>query len=83
MWTAFDSGERRLVRMQILEPKTASVLRTDTVNPEDEAAMAAVLESQVGAIERLVRSEELPLTRDALVDTDHPAWRVLRAVASN
>lgn len=81
LWTVVESGDQQRIRMQILEPKTAAVLRTDIADPADNAEMAVRIDEQVNALERLVESKRLPLTRDALVDTDHPAWAALRSLA--
>lgn len=81
LWTVVDSGDRRRLRMQLLEPKTAAVLRADLADPAGDDAMESLLDAHVGALERLVDSGELPLARDALLDTDHPAWDTLRGLA--
>ena len=82
LWTVVASGDRRLIRMQILEPKTAAALSTEIIDPENERRMIAGIDSQVAALSRLIRSGELPLLRDALVNTDHPAWESLRQLAN-
>ncbi|NCF15045.1 MAG: hypothetical protein GWP62_07050 [Gammaproteobacteria bacterium] len=82
-WTQFESDGNPLVRMQILEPKTASTLRSDLVAMTDEGEMSRLMAAQAAAIERILESGTLPLLTEPLNDTDHPAWERLRGLASD
>ena len=82
-WVQFESGGQRWVRMQILEPKTAGTLRSDLVALDDSGEMATLLKRQTNAIERILESGILPLSREILIDTDHPTWGRLRKLANN
>lgn len=82
-WTLFESDGQRWVRMQILEPKTAGILRSDLAALEVGDEMAELLDAQTEAIERILGSGVLPLSREALINTDHPAWARLRKLAND
>ena len=82
-WTLFESDGKRWVRMQILEPKTASILRSDLAVLDESDEMAELLNLQTDAIGRILESGVLPLSREALIDTDHPAWARLRKLAND
>ena len=81
LWTAVRPDGQRRVRMQILEPKTATILVSDEAAINDPAQMTALIEQQERALGRLLGSGLLPLTSEALVDTNDPAWEELRALA--
>jgi len=83
VWTQFESDGERLVRMQILEPKTASTLRSDLAAIDDGNEMSRLLTAQTEAIERILESGTLPLLTEALNNTDHPAWARLRNLAND
>ncbi len=83
VWTLFESDGRQWVRMQILEPKTTSTLRSDPVAMDDSDEMARLLTAQTEAIERILESGTLPLLTDALNNTDHPSWARLRNLAGD
>jgi DNA-binding winged helix-turn-helix (wHTH) protein len=82
-WVQFENGGQRWVRMQILEPKTAGTLRSDLVALDDSDEMSALLQRQANTIERILESGVLPLSREVLNDTDHPAWAALRELADD
>lgn len=83
VWTQFESDGQPQVRMQILEPKTASTLRSDLVAMTDSDEMSRLLGAQAAAIERILESGTLPLLSEPLNDTDHPAWEKLRELAGD
>ncbi len=69
--------------MQILEPKTAGILRSDLAILDDSDENSELLNVQTGVIERILESGVLPLSREALNNTDHPAWARLRKLAND
>ncbi len=83
IWTFFESDGQPMVRMQLLEPKTASTLRSDLVAMDDAAEMARLLTAQTAAVERILESGALPLTATPLNNDDHPTWARLRNLASD
>jgi hypothetical protein len=83
VWTLFESDGRQWVRMQILEPKTTSTLRSDLAALDDRDEMSGLLKAQSAAIERILESGTLPLLTEALSNTDHPSWARLRNLASD
>jgi len=82
-WVQFEDSGQRWVRMQLLEPKTAGTLRSDLVALDDSDEMSAILQRQANAIDRILESGVLPLSREVLNDTDHPAWAELRELAND
>jgi hypothetical protein len=80
-WSVFEADFEPWVRFQILEPKTAAVLRVDLADMEDDAQIAVILDEQFRAVERILAADILPLTRESLIDTGHPAWSELRELA--
>lgn len=82
-WTLFESDGRQWVRMQIIEPKTTSTLRSDLAALDDSDEMSRLLAAQRDALERILESGPLPLLSESLNDTDHPAWDELRNLASD
>jgi len=82
-WTVFESDGDRWVRMQLLEPKTAGVLRSDLAAIDDSNEVSGFLNEQVGAIERIFDSGVLPLAHEALISSDHPAWAKLDNLANH
>lgn len=80
-WEFFETDGPAQVRIQIIEPKTATVLRSMVLAIHDEESFNAELNSHIAALNRLVHSGALPLTTEALNDTDHPAWEKLRLLA--
>jgi len=83
VWTLFESDGQQWIRMQILEPKTTSTLRSDLVAMDDSDEMARLLTAQAEAIERILESGTLPLLTEALNNTDHPSWARLHNLASD
>ena len=81
-WTVFESDGKRWIRMQILEPKTASILRSDLVFLDDRDDLSDMLKLPFVVIGRIMDSGILPLSSDALNNTDHPAWAKLRELAN-
>lgn len=77
-WVRFESDGHAQLRMQIIETKTATSLRSDVVSADDNAQLSATITAQLAGIERIVQSRLLPLSREALNDSGHPAWDMLR-----
>lgn len=82
-WVFIASDVGPQFRMQIIESKTAAVLRSDRVMIGDEAGWSVVLAAQASVIKRIMESDALPLSREALIDTDHPVWDKLRNLAED
>jgi len=81
-WSVFESDGKRWLRMQILEPKTASTLRSDLVLLDGRDDLSDMLKLPFVVIGAIMDSGVLPLSNDALNDTDHPAWARLRELAN-
>jgi len=81
-WSVFDSDGKRWLRMQILEPKTASILRSDLVLLDGRDDLSDMLKLPFVVIGQIMDSGVLPLSSDAINNTDHPAWTKLRELAN-
>ena len=81
-WSVFESDGKRWLRMQILEPKTASTLRSDLVLLDGRDDLSDLLKLPFVVIGQIMDSGVLPLSSDALNNTDHPAWVKLRELAN-
>ncbi len=81
-WSVFESDGKRWLRMQLLEPKTASILRSDVVLLDNRDELADVLIEPFIVIGQIMDSGVLPLSSDALNNTDHSAWAKLRELAN-
>lgn len=82
-WTIYETGRDVSVRMQTIEPKTATVLRTDLATFKDSDSMHYGMAQQESAITKILASNLLPLSGDALIATDHPDWEALRALSDD
>jgi DNA-binding winged helix-turn-helix (wHTH) protein len=80
-WTIYETGRDVRVRMQTIEPKTATVLRTDLASIKDSESMRNGIAQQESVITRILASSLLPLSGDVLLATDHPDWEDLRALS--
>jgi DNA-binding winged helix-turn-helix (wHTH) protein len=80
-WTIYETGRDVRVRMQTIEPKTATVLRTDLASLKDSESMRNGIAQQESVITRILASNLLPLSGDVLLATDHPDWEDLRALS--
>jgi DNA-binding winged helix-turn-helix (wHTH) protein len=80
-WTIYESEDDIRVRMQTIEPKTATVLRTDLATLNDGDSMRSGIAQQEVVITRILTSDLLPLSGEALMATDHPVWEALRALS--
>ena len=67
------------LRLQIIEPHTSTVLRSDTLEPRDTDMLA----SHLAGIRALVDSGMLVLSREQKVDASDPVWQELRTLASS
>ena len=81
-WSVFESDGQRWLRMQILEPKTASILRSDMVLLDDRGDLSDMLKLPFVVIGQIMDSGVLPLSSDAINNTDHPSWAKLRELAN-
>ena len=80
-WEIFEADSLTLIRIQIIEPKSSTVLRSELVPIRDEELFNAEQDTHIAALNRIIQSGALPLSTDALEDTDHPAWEQLRLLA--
>jgi|GEM_PF-3359004 len=81
-WEFYSEDDKFFVRMQIIEPKSAVILRSDVAGIANDERMQAVMHSQARVIDALLASGLLPLTREQLTDTSHPVWDQLRKISN-
>lgn len=71
-----------MVRLSIIEPTTATVLRSDSIDPASAEALSQLLASHLQGIEQLTASGKLYLTKEQREQPLHPIWPALRALAN-
>lgn len=71
-----------IVTLSIIEPTTATVLRSDSVDPASEEALMQLLASHLQGIEQLLASGKLYLSKEQREQPLHPIWPALRALAN-
>ena len=71
-----------MVRLSIIEPTTATVLRSDSIDPASTEALSQLLASHLQGIEQLTASGKLYLTKEQREQPLHPIWPALRALAN-
>lgn len=80
-WTLFDHDGEPFVRMQLLEPKTDTVLQSMDVDVSNDVDINRAFERQAIALQRIFSAGTLPLDKDSLEDTDHLRWRQLELLS--
>lgn len=74
LWDVYQLDGQLWLRMQILEPKTATILKSQLVAISPELQLQDTLQRERNIIVDLINSKILPLPKEVLVNTDHPAW---------
>lgn len=75
-------NSRAMLRLSIIEPTTATVLRSDSIDPASAEALTQLLASHLRGIEQLTASGKLYLTKEQREQPLHPIWPALRALAN-
>lgn len=80
-------NNKTVVNLSIVEPKTATVLRTNSIKLSNSIATDAnineILTSQVNGIKNLIDSEKLYLTKEHKENPQHAIWQQLKKLANN
>ena len=79
-WYSVDDDED--VRLEIYEPLSKNLLSSVSFNRKDFNKMNATLMQQVANIERLLTSELLPLSDNAIANPYDPVWDKIRVLLS-
>lgn len=75
------SGNDAQVRLSIIEPTTATILRSELLSSGDPVQLLKQFESHIRGMERLVSSGKLALNKAQKDNAKHPVWAELRAIA--
>ena len=71
-----------MLRLSIIEPTTATVLRSDSVASASAEALTQLLASHLQGIKQLTASGKLYLSKEQREQPLHPIWPALRALAN-
>jgi DNA-binding winged helix-turn-helix (wHTH) protein len=77
-----EMGEQSLITLSIIEPATATILRSDTIQDGSESDVRELLESHKSGIKALVSSQKLYLNKQQRDFANDPIWVELRALAN-
>ena len=80
-WTLYDRDGEPYARMQLLEPKTETVLLSIDLDVTNDRDVREAIDRQAIAIHRILMTNILPLDQDSVNNTDHPAWQQLRLLS--
>lgn len=80
-WTLYDRDGEPYARMQLLEPKTETVLLSIDLDVTNDRDVNEAIDRQAIAIHRILMTNILPLDQDSVKNTDHPAWQQLRLLS--
>jgi len=70
------------IKLSIVEPRTAAILRTNTIRLADNSNFTETLKSQLNGILALVSSGKLYLSKQQREFTQSPIWTDLKALAN-
>ena len=80
-WTLYDRDGEPYARMQLLEPKTETVLLSIDLDVTNDRDVNEAIDRQAIAIHRILMTSILPLDQGSVNNTDHPAWQQLRLLS--
>lgn len=75
-------NSRAMLRLSIIEPTTATVLRSDSIDATSAQALTQLLASHLQGIKQLTASGKLYLSKEQREQPLHPIWPALRALAN-
>jgi hypothetical protein len=75
------SDGRDRIRLSIIEPTTATILRSDLLDTLDPNQATHLFDSQIKGINALIASGKLRLEKKYRDDADHAVWEALRMLA--
>ncbi|NQZ81389.1 MAG: winged helix-turn-helix transcriptional regulator [Colwellia sp.] len=77
-----ETNKTTTIRLSIVEPRTAAILRTNTINLESNANLEKTLNSQVNGILALISSGKLYLNKQQREYAQDPIWAQLKRLAN-
>jgi len=77
-----ETNKTTIIRLSIIEPRTAAILRIDTINLKSNSNLEKTLKSQVDGILALVSSGKLYLSKQQREYTQSPIWGQLKRLAN-
>ncbi|MFT5759787.1 MAG: DNA-binding winged helix-turn-helix (wHTH) protein [Alteromonadaceae bacterium] len=77
-----ETNKTTTIRLSIIEPRTAAILRTNTINLESNSNLKETLKSQAKGILALVSSGKLYLSKKQQEFTQSPIWAHLKTLAN-
>lgn len=77
-----NTREGNQARLSIIEPRTATVLRSDLINLADQEEVNQILSAQFHALSELIFSHRLCLTKGQRENSQAPIWQELRDIAN-
>jgi DNA-binding winged helix-turn-helix (wHTH) protein len=80
-WTLYDRDGEPWVRMQLLEPKTETVLLNLDVDTASDQDVLEAMDRQAIALHRILTANILPLDSESLNNTDHDDWQMLQLLS--
>ena len=72
-----------IIKLDIIEPSTATILRSNTVTLASDSSSKGLLESQLNGILSLLSSKKLYLNKKQRDYANDPIWRTLRSLANS
>lgn len=76
------SNNKTTIKLSIIEPTTATILRTDIVPSITDGSRSQTLTSQLDGIEKLLSSGKLYLNKEQREYAKSPIWTTLKALAN-
>jgi len=77
-----ETNETTTIRLSIVEPRTAAILRTNTIYLESNSNLKQILKSQANGILALLSSGKLYLNKQQREFTQSPIWAQLKRLAN-
>lgn len=78
-----EKNEKHFVNLSIVEPRTATVLRSDSVELAPTFDSESLLKSHMNGITKLLSSNKLNLTKNQKENPKHRIWPYLKALAND
>lgn len=78
-----ESNNETTITLKIVEPTTATILRSNMFSLDSDPVFTDRLESQLSGIKSLVASNKLYLNKQQRDYASHPIWAELRALANS
>lgn len=77
-----ETDKTTSIKLSIVEPRTATILRTNTIDIESKLNVEKLITSQIHGLLALISSEKLNLTKQQRESPSAPIWLELKAIAN-